>query len=84
MGVTLARRMRFPVESSTPSGSISRQRDAESETAGIDVGDDDEAVHAYVPMPYVAPQTERELEDYAAACAKTQNIYCRCTSNCWL
>jgi nitroreductase len=28
----------------------------------------------YVPLPYIPPATERELEDYAAACAATQNI----------
>lgn len=32
-------------------------------------GDDD-----YIPLPYLPPETERELEDYAAACAATQNI----------
>ena len=34
----------------------------------------EDAEHLYVPLPYTPPVTERELEDYAAACAATQNV----------
>lgn len=30
--------------------------------------------HPYTPLPYVAPKSERELEDYAAGCAAIQNV----------
>lgn len=39
-----------------------------------DNDDNDDDDDYYEPMPFVPPTSERELEDYAAACAATQNV----------
>ncbi|CAB9496166.1 Nitroreductase [Seminavis robusta] len=36
--------------------------------------DNDNTVGMYQALPFVPPQTEREMEDYAAACAAVQNV----------
>jgi nitroreductase len=42
-------------------------------TRDMPTPNDDEAV-SFLPLPFVPPANERELEDYAAACAATQNV----------
>jgi nitroreductase len=42
--------------------------------ASSTVQDSSETNDPYTVLPYIAPQSERELEDYAATCAAVQNI----------
>ena len=36
--------------------------------------DDNNHDHWYTPLPFVPPQSEQEMEDYASACAAVQNV----------
>jgi hypothetical protein len=36
--------------------------------------DDNDDTVSFLPLPFIPPANERELEDYAAACAATQNV----------